>query len=144
MPGPAGMETILLLVPETPLPPEADLAALLGDVGPPPRPHPPPGARCENGDVVRTEPTRGATGKEPRPQQGQGWIKQVRDQYEQVVRLEQQKKYAEAATVMEKILVILRQLYPEDKYPQGNRNLANALYKLGLYYHAQDEYDKAE
>jgi tRNA A-37 threonylcarbamoyl transferase component Bud32 len=61
-PGPAGLETLVLLARETPLPAHVDLAAELADLG-----EQPPADReglsvawFENGEVVRDEPTRAA------------------------------------------------------------------------------------
>jgi serine/threonine protein kinase len=65
-PGPAGMETLVLLARETPLPREVDLAKALGDLGPQPLLDEQDVAWFENGELERGDPERGPNLKEPR------------------------------------------------------------------------------
>jgi hypothetical protein len=65
-PGPAGMETLVLLARETPLPREVDLAKALGDLGPQPLLDEMDVAWFENGELERGDPERGPNLKEPR------------------------------------------------------------------------------
>jgi hypothetical protein len=65
--GPAGMETLALLVRETPLPREDNLEALLGELGPQLLQDPQDVAWFENGAVVRGEKDRAANLKNPQP-----------------------------------------------------------------------------
>ncbi len=57
-PGPAGMETLVLLVRDRPWPRDQDLAALLGNLGPQPLVDPQAIAWFENGLLVQDEPHR--------------------------------------------------------------------------------------
>jgi serine/threonine protein kinase len=65
LPGPAGMEALVLLARETPLQREVDLAKALGDRGPQPLLDEMDVAWFENGELVRDEPERGPNLKEP-------------------------------------------------------------------------------
>jgi hypothetical protein len=65
-PGPAGMETLVLLARETPLPREVDLAKALGDLGAQPLLDEMDVAWFENGELERGDPERGPNLKEPR------------------------------------------------------------------------------
>jgi hypothetical protein len=58
LPGPEGMETLVLLVRDTPWPRDKDLAALLGELGPQPLVDPGAMAWFENGEIVQDEPLR--------------------------------------------------------------------------------------
>jgi hypothetical protein len=65
-PGPAGMETLVLLARETPLPREVDLAKALGDLGAQPLLDEMDVAWFENGELLRDEPERAPNLKEAR------------------------------------------------------------------------------
>jgi serine/threonine protein kinase len=67
LPGPAGMETLVLLAREAPLPPEVDLAQALGELGPQPLLDEMDVAWFENGALVRGDPERAPNLKEARP-----------------------------------------------------------------------------
>jgi hypothetical protein len=61
-PGPAGLEVVLLLAREAPLPQDVSLADLLGDLEPQPLPKPDAVAWFENFEIVRNDPHRGPSG----------------------------------------------------------------------------------
>jgi hypothetical protein len=66
-PGPAGMETLVLLARGAPLPPEVDLAKALGELGQQPLLDEMDVAWFENGELVRGDPERAPNLKEARP-----------------------------------------------------------------------------